>query len=127
MRERRGSDLALTVAVGAAVLVAMLAFLPVVLGAAWWFESVLLVAVALAAAAASRRIGLPAAAAALIELTTIPIAAAFIASGWAGAGTPTGAANAVIDAFSGAFRPRPRAQVSILTVLEVSPVSTAEQ
>jgi hypothetical protein len=29
--------------------------------------------------------------------------------------------------FSGVFRPRPRAQVSILTLAEVSPVSTAEQ
>lgn len=105
MAERRG-DGALTAAVGVAVLVALLAFLPVVAGALWWFDSVLLIAVALTVTAAGRRIGLPAAAASIVGLTTVPVSAALIASAWTlgGSRTPSAAANAVIDAFTVAFR-----------------------
>ena len=95
-----------TVACGAAVLVAMLAFLPVVNGAAWWFESALLVIVSLAVAAGGRRVGLPAAAAALVGVTTLPILGALIASATsaAAAASPAAAANAVIDLLTAAFR-----------------------
>ncbi|WP_375388920.1 DUF3488 and transglutaminase-like domain-containing protein [uncultured Amnibacterium sp.] len=106
MRDGRVGDGAVTAAVGAAVLIGMLAFLPVVQGALWWFDSLLLVAAALGTAAVGRAIGLPAAAGSLLGLTTVPIVAALIASAWSvtGSASPESSANAVIDAFTAAFR-----------------------
>lgn len=101
---RRGTGV-VTAVVGAAVLLAALSLLPVVGGWLWWIESCVTVAVALTAAAGSRRIGLPAGAAALIGLSTVPIVLALIAGSSAAAGAaPTSAAEAVVDAFSAAFR-----------------------
>lgn len=62
---------ALTAASGAAVMLAMLAFVPVIQGALWWWWSLVLVAAALAVASGARRLGLPSAAAALAGATTV--------------------------------------------------------
>jgi transglutaminase-like putative cysteine protease len=94
---------AVTAVVGAAVLVAACSLIPVVLGGLWWLESCIAVVIALAAVAGSRRIGLPSAAAALIGLSTVPIVLLLIAGSAAPAGSGS-AAEAVVDAFSTAFR-----------------------
>ncbi|GAA4750340.1 hypothetical protein GCM10025783_23560 [Amnibacterium soli] len=106
MREAPRGSGAVTAVVGAAVLVAALSLLPVVHGVLWWIESCVTVAIALAAAAGSRRVGLPAAAAALIGLSTVPIVLALIVSGSSAAAgaSPNAAADAVVEAFSSAFR-----------------------
>ncbi len=105
MSERARGTGAVTAVVGAAVLLAALSLLPVVGGSLWWIESCVTVVVALAATAGSRRIGLPSGAAALIGLSSVPIVLALIAGSSEAAGaSPTSAAGAVVDAFSGAFR-----------------------
>jgi transglutaminase-like putative cysteine protease len=105
MREPSTSSGAVTAVVGAAVLVAELSLLPVVLGGLWWLESCVAVVIALAATAGSRRIGLPAAAAALIGLSTVPIVLRLIVSGSsAGSTSPISPEEGVVNAFSAAFR-----------------------
>ncbi len=106
MREAPRGTGAVTAVVGAAVLIASLSLLPVVHGVLWWIESCVAVSIALAAAAGSRRLGLPAAAAALIGLSTVPIVLALIVSGSSAAAgaSPNAAAEAVVNAFSSAFR-----------------------
>ena len=101
MREERSTG-AVTAVVGVAVLVAALSLLPVVRGGLWWLESCVVVVIALAAVAGSRRIGLPSAASALIGLSAIPVVLALIVSGSSAQGG--GAAGAVVDAFTTAFR-----------------------
>ncbi len=105
MPERARGTGAVTAVVGAAVLLAALSLLPVVDGGLWWIESCVTVVVALAAAAGSRRIGLPSGAAALIGLSSVPIVLALIVSGSSDASaSPATPAEAVVDAFSTAFR-----------------------
>ena len=106
MREAPRGSGAVTAVVGAAVLLASLSLLPVVQGLLWWIESCVVVTIALAATAGSRRLRLPAAAAALIGLSTVPIVLALIVSGSSAAAgaSPNAAAAAVVDGFSSAFR-----------------------
>lgn len=105
MPDRAGRTGAVTAVVGLAVLVAALSLLPVVLGGLWWTESCVTIVVALAAVAGSRRIGLPSGAAALIGLSTVPVVDALIVTASSAAvGSASDAAQAVVDAFTAAFR-----------------------
>ena len=103
MREQRPAG-AVTAVVGAAVLVAALGLLPVVHGILWWIESCVTVGIALAVVAGARRVGLPSAAAALLGLTAVPLVLTVIVSGSIAPGDPVAPTQAVVDAFSTAFR-----------------------
>ena len=93
-----------SVAAGAAVLVALLGLLPVVQGAGWWFESVLFVVVVIAVVVGGRRAGLPAPAAAIVAVAAVPVLALLAVVGPAAAADPGTSALAVIESLDRAFR-----------------------
>lgn len=86
-----------------AVLVAMLAFLPIIQGGRWWFTSLVFVVVAAAVSALGRRIGLPTAAGALVALASLPLVAVAVTGGGLLVVLPTAdAARSVLDLLAAA-------------------------
>ncbi|MFD1721070.1 transglutaminaseTgpA domain-containing protein, partial [Amnibacterium endophyticum] len=97
---------AVTAASGAALMLAMLSFAPVVQGSLWWWRSLLLVVVVLAVAALARRAGLTTAAVAMLATAAVLPVATLLTLGPAtvldlGA---RGSASALLDVSAQGFR-----------------------